>query len=174
MGFWAEEDGAVTVDWVVLTASLVGLGLAVMALVSDGVEHQSDAIAARAATMGVPTSFADFAALRNGGFSYDPYDQQIFDFVVAELSAMTDAELEIANAALNHGTMSAIEAVEGRGDTVAQSDRESVSDIYGALDTVYHERGLTRDEAARTYDQAALDAIGSDLFVPVPANATFD
>ena len=30
---------AVTVDWVVLTAALVGLGLAVMAVVSGGVEE---------------------------------------------------------------------------------------------------------------------------------------
>ena len=31
-----EEDGAVTVDWVVLTAAIVGLGLAVMASVRGG------------------------------------------------------------------------------------------------------------------------------------------
>lgn len=37
--FLAAEDGAVTVDWVVLTAALVGLGLAVLAVVSDGVEN---------------------------------------------------------------------------------------------------------------------------------------
>ena len=32
--FRNDESGAVTVDWVVLTAAIVGLGLAVMALVS--------------------------------------------------------------------------------------------------------------------------------------------
>ena len=31
-----EEDGAVTVDWVVLTAAIVGLGLAVMTTVRGG------------------------------------------------------------------------------------------------------------------------------------------
>ena len=36
--FIASESGAVTVDWVVLTAALVGLGLAVMAMVSGGSE----------------------------------------------------------------------------------------------------------------------------------------
>ncbi len=35
--FRADEDGAVTVDWVVLTAAIVGLGIAVLASVSDGV-----------------------------------------------------------------------------------------------------------------------------------------
>jgi len=43
--FFASESGAVTVDWVVLTAALVGLGLAVMAVVSDGVGDLSNAIA---------------------------------------------------------------------------------------------------------------------------------
>ncbi|MEM9319413.1 MAG: hypothetical protein AAGA70_10460 [Pseudomonadota bacterium] len=43
--FAAAEDGAVTVDWVVLTAALVGLGIAVMAVVSDGVGDLSNSIA---------------------------------------------------------------------------------------------------------------------------------
>jgi Flp pilus assembly pilin Flp len=39
--FAASESGAVTVDWVVLTAAIVGLGLAVMAVVGAGVENLS-------------------------------------------------------------------------------------------------------------------------------------
>lgn len=39
--FISAESGAVTVDWVVLTAALVGLGLAVMSVVSGGVENLS-------------------------------------------------------------------------------------------------------------------------------------
>lgn len=35
--FRADEDGAVTVDWVVLTAAIVGLGIAVLVSVSAGV-----------------------------------------------------------------------------------------------------------------------------------------
>ena len=34
--FKNDEDGAVTVDWVVLTAAIVGLGVAVMTSVGDG------------------------------------------------------------------------------------------------------------------------------------------
>ena len=41
MTFRNDETGAVTVDWVVLTAGLVGLGLATMAVVSTGVEDLS-------------------------------------------------------------------------------------------------------------------------------------
>ncbi|MCX7301984.1 MAG: hypothetical protein NTX73_16695 [Rhodobacterales bacterium] len=36
--FRADEDGAVTVDWVVLTAAIVGLGIAVLTTVSGGAE----------------------------------------------------------------------------------------------------------------------------------------
>ncbi|PWJ15012.1 Flp family type IVb pilin [Jannaschia seohaensis] len=39
--FANDESGAVTVDWVVLTAALVGLGLAVMAVISSGLENLS-------------------------------------------------------------------------------------------------------------------------------------
>jgi Flp pilus assembly pilin Flp len=35
--FSNDESGAVTVDWVVLTAAIVGLGIAVIAAVSSGV-----------------------------------------------------------------------------------------------------------------------------------------
>ena len=36
--FIIDEDGAVTVDWVVLTAAIVGLGLAVLGSVQTGAE----------------------------------------------------------------------------------------------------------------------------------------
>ncbi len=39
--FLSNESGAVTVDWVVLTAALVGLGLAVISVVSGGLEDLS-------------------------------------------------------------------------------------------------------------------------------------
>ena len=39
-----EEDGAVTVDWVVLTAAVVGLGVAALAAVKGGVGNLSTKI----------------------------------------------------------------------------------------------------------------------------------
>lgn len=42
--FAADESGAVTVDWVVLTAAIVGLGIAVIASVSGGVNNLADRI----------------------------------------------------------------------------------------------------------------------------------
>lgn len=48
--FLNDESGAVTVDWVVLTAAIVGLGIAVVASVSGGMNTLAD---------GVSTSLAD-------------------------------------------------------------------------------------------------------------------
>ncbi|MEM9011864.1 MAG: hypothetical protein AAGE18_11595 [Pseudomonadota bacterium] len=35
--FGADENGAVTVDWVVLTAAIVGLGIGVISVIEGGV-----------------------------------------------------------------------------------------------------------------------------------------
>ena len=42
--FKSDESGAVTVDWVVLTAAIVGLGMVVMTTVGGGVEDLGDDI----------------------------------------------------------------------------------------------------------------------------------
>jgi Flp pilus assembly pilin Flp len=44
--FKSDESGAVTVDWVVLTAAIVGLGMVVMTTVGGGIEGLGDAIVA--------------------------------------------------------------------------------------------------------------------------------
>jgi len=52
--FRADEDGAVTVDWVVLTAAIVGLGIAVLASVRTGATDMADNIQTELQTA-VPT-----------------------------------------------------------------------------------------------------------------------
>jgi Flp pilus assembly pilin Flp len=42
--FKSDESGAVTVDWVVLTAAIVGLGMVVMTTVGGGIETLSSDI----------------------------------------------------------------------------------------------------------------------------------
>ena len=50
--FLNDESGAVTVDWVVLTAAIVGLGIAVLASVSDGITDLSDDVSESLEHMG--------------------------------------------------------------------------------------------------------------------------
>ncbi|MFM2388598.1 MAG: hypothetical protein RLZZ437_153, partial [Pseudomonadota bacterium] len=42
--FAKDEDGAVTVDWVVLTAAIVGLGLVVITTIRPGIQGAATAI----------------------------------------------------------------------------------------------------------------------------------
>ncbi len=52
-----EEDGAVTVDWVVLTAAVVGLGAAALLLIRQNTGTLSSNIASYLATATVKTTF---------------------------------------------------------------------------------------------------------------------
>ena len=52
-----EEDGAVTVDWVVLTAAVVGLGAAALTLVRTQTGTLSSAIGTYLSTASVKTTF---------------------------------------------------------------------------------------------------------------------
>jgi hypothetical protein len=63
--FRADTDGAVTVGWVVLTAAIVGLGMAVLATVHDGKPNLAGDIDASTCVAGIP----DDIILRGEGFS---------------------------------------------------------------------------------------------------------
>jgi Flp pilus assembly pilin Flp len=55
--FRRDESGAVTVDWVVMTAATVGLGIAAMGAVSTGVENLSSDASSQLADQSISTSF---------------------------------------------------------------------------------------------------------------------
>jgi len=55
--FAADESGAVTVDWVVLTAAIVGLGIAVLLSVSAGVEDMSGDVEDKLFAQRISTTF---------------------------------------------------------------------------------------------------------------------
>ena len=53
--FRRDDDGAVTVDWVVLTAAIVGLGIAVLTSVSGGTTGLADKISSNLAGQTIAT-----------------------------------------------------------------------------------------------------------------------
>ncbi len=53
--FKHDEDGAVTVDWVVLTAAIVGLGIAVLTSVSGGTKGLANKISSNLANQTIAT-----------------------------------------------------------------------------------------------------------------------
>jgi Flp pilus assembly pilin Flp len=69
--FAADESGAVTVDWVVLTAALVGLGLAVMGVVRGGIADLTGDINTQLQAQQVDTTF-ETDELGNGAGGVGP------------------------------------------------------------------------------------------------------
>jgi len=55
--FWADESGAVTVDWVILAAGVIGLALASMGVVIDGTEDLTNDVDAELSSQLISTSF---------------------------------------------------------------------------------------------------------------------
>ncbi len=55
--FRNDEDGAVTVDWVVLTAAIVGLGIAVLTSVTSGTSTVTATVSSHLAGTSVTTTF---------------------------------------------------------------------------------------------------------------------
>ena len=63
--FLGDEDGAITVDWVVLTAGIVGLGMAVMVALSDSIGDVTDKIGSELDN--APTQADSIAKAAGGG-----------------------------------------------------------------------------------------------------------
>lgn len=57
LAFLTSEDGAVTVDWVILAAGVIGLALAAMGVVMDGTEDLTNDVDAELSSQLISTSF---------------------------------------------------------------------------------------------------------------------
>ena len=62
--FTKDESGAVTVDWVVLTAAIVGLGMVVMVSVGGGITSLANGVATDLKTNPAYTSGATASTLQ--------------------------------------------------------------------------------------------------------------
>ncbi len=62
--FITSESGAATVEWVVLTAAMVGIGLAVMGVVSEGVENLAQEMSDFMTNFEIRTSFEEWEEFR--------------------------------------------------------------------------------------------------------------
>lgn len=174
--FATSESGAVTVEWVVLTAASVGMSLAVMGVISDGIEQASTDISTKMTRHGVPTSFQDFhaiygrgdwAGLMSGGEAqaYQPYDQAAYDDFLARLRDLDDDQLAIADTGITQGGRDAVAAVTDAGGTVGADDQGGLNDREAALALVTHERGLVRTPNGNYSDsefESTSNAMGFD------------
>jgi hypothetical protein len=67
--FFRDEAGAITVDWVVLSAGLVATGIAAVVLVSGGIESLAGETGSQMSGVEIRTAFATQAALLSNDFS---------------------------------------------------------------------------------------------------------
>jgi len=65
--FSKDEDGAVTVDWVVLTAAIVGLGIVVMNTVGSGITDSAKTLTTNL-NANVGTATTTGSAAKGGGY----------------------------------------------------------------------------------------------------------
>jgi len=63
--FWIDENGSATVEWVVMTAASVAMGMAVMSYVSAGVEALSNEVRSTLGDFEIMTSFDQWDDFRN-------------------------------------------------------------------------------------------------------------
>lgn len=128
--FLSDESGAVTVDWVVLTAALVGLGLAVMGVISTGISSQSSNIDDQL-TSGtiIRTAFTGSASdARDTACGTSTYCSD--DLNSAALQAMTTADLT-AESTVDYGS----DFLNDTGLTVDSDGVVSDSDFQAQYDT---------------------------------------
>ena len=139
--FAQSESGAVTVDWVVLTAAIVGLGLATVGVVSAGMESLSNDIAGELNTIDAGTipfggvaaaASVDFSAYPNLFFPEGWWPPQFAGMEETELLAQYASQYTIANGSVNNRV---------------------ATDILGVIETEMATRGLDRPQGNLTFDE---------------------
>lgn len=130
--FFAEDSGAVTVDWVVLTAAIVGLGLAVMTVVSDGVGTTSNAMADELSDSETIMAVASFS--RGGSFSFSSYTS-IGDWTNGSWAYSSAADYHTATASMSVSdlqTFAASYESHAANTSLSQNERNVHADSYAA------------------------------------------
>jgi len=136
--FLSDESGAVTVDWVVLTAALVGLGLATTAVVTSGVSALSGNLATELTEQGldaIASSILDLGVI-SPHHSQAWLDQVVPDFF-GDPAIFSDAEL-----AAYHTTMANTILAANPADIASGHYHNSI-DHMGAVEAAMANRGIT-------------------------------
>jgi hypothetical protein len=150
--FLTSESGAVTVDWVVLTAAIVGLGLATMAVVSGGVEDLSrDIDSELVATDPTESPFAGLRAFDISGYIPLTGDEN-FGVITAATAGQTDEQLR------NWGNLAMQIAMD---PNQTPETRRQEADTYAARYALLQERGA--DVSGMTDPREVAAAVEADL-----------
>lgn len=138
--FLTSESGAITVDWVVLTAAVCGMALAATALVETGIEDLASDLEAQLRTQQVSDAFVQFNsshfdALYDLGMVTEANAEIYFDIA----NEMTNAEiltaLEEGILDYNDGNLSDAEVAQLVALASVAYQRNIIDDSYGLVST---------------------------------------
>lgn len=152
--FIASEEGAVTVDWVVLTAAIVGLGLAVATVVSGGMQNLSGDIDTQLEATEVAYNWGGDTGLSilNEGAIHSRHGGGWMEGTVAGWSdpnVISDADL----IALHQDSATFVAQQEANGITNRQ-EYETRIDYLGATEAAMANRGIDVPAADTDYTTA--------------------
>ena len=85
--FWHSQTGAATVEWVVLTAAVTGLGLATTSVVADGLENLTNNIVTQLTNQGVIVVLASTIPHAD----WTPYASASWDQQTTDIATYDDA-----------------------------------------------------------------------------------
>ena len=114
--FIISESGAVTVDWVVLTAASIGMGIAVTASIGDGVTSLANVIAADLSGTELPGSNLDLienytfqacpsglegaVAYADASFAEAQWPEGTYDYDYSDVQMIIEEQQELTDAQL--------------------------------------------------------------------------
>lgn len=153
--FLQSENGAVTVDWVVLTAALVGLGLAAMAVVSGGIEDLSAEVSVELASL-------DTGSLYDWGSAGEVLSSVWGDLgIFSPRQTASQAEAYVASVLANNGGdyQAAYDQLYQQVLDMTYADGESIDD-FGAFVAMAEANGAPLD-ASGDMSYAEMHAIYS-------------
>ncbi len=136
--FIHSESGAITVDWVVLTGALVGLGLAATAVVIQGTEDLSNDTSTQLASVDIGSihGWANSSAMVNSGWG----DLAIF----SPRQSASGAESYVAGILASHGGdyQAAYDQLYQQALDMTYADGESIDD-FGAFEAMAAANGVS-------------------------------
>lgn len=134
-----DESGAVTVDWVMLSAAAVALSLAATDVVREGLSNLTSDIEAQLRSQQISDAFVNFTSSH-----FDPlYDTG------AATENQAETAFDLANEMTNAEILTALETGIPEMEAGTLSDTE-LTELYAAA-SVAHQRNIVDDAVIETY-----------------------
>ena len=162
INFIKDDSGAVTVDWVVLTAAIVGIAIAVITLISGGVETASEGIDEELQVAGTGWNFlntpsttldeyvSDFVDIRNDSGQFNDtstLNQDIFDNINADSPTDYAYTGSVDGGGFPIYASSDVDVFDGNGDYTGSTNTNTLSINGEVVNQIDYEGAVIQQEA---------------------------